>query len=637
MSNNAVIDYLKSFKDTDALAAGIAQVRRELNNITNALVCEKAGNILKKHDLTNDICASVQFKKVKIAIISNFVCNSLENYLRCMLMGSGIAADFYMGEYNSYIFELINQESNLYAFQPDLTICLLDENILFGEEYYPYVVAQMKTQFDLKLSEIRTLSKKYVELSGSTIVFNTIPMSKVIYDQIIDYKTKAEIGRLWREFEQNLLLLAEESRNVIVLDMNIIYQRVGAEVESRASIKNFAKITLSEESVHEYAKEVKKVLVAQLGLGKKCLVLDLDNTLWGGIIADDGIENIQLGQDYPGNSFLKFQKSIKALKEQGVLLTICSKNEEEVALKGLSNHPEMQIQLKDFLVIKANWNMKSQNIEEITNQLNIGLDSIVFLDDSAFERNQVKEALDVVTVPELPADPADYTAFLLQNGWFNSIELTSEDWERTEKYIVQKKREDMRQQASSLDEYLWGLGIELYVISPDEYTLPRLVQLNARTNQFNMTTRRYTMQEMEGMNAAENYEVIGFKAKDKVGDYGLIGSVIIEKNEEHENVWYIKNLLMSCRVMSRGIEDAIITFIVDRAAAAGIVSLRGEFIPTMKNKIVMDFYKNHGFAKRSSSENITVWELNDMEYIVKTPWISIYHKGDDEQWKKIGL
>lgn len=602
-----------------------------IQSANSANELEKIGHLLRDmtvKDWGNEKNSDVT--EVKIAILSNFTCNSMAPYLRALMLEHNLWPTIYLADFNQYHYELLNPDSQLYSFHPDVTLCLLDEHIFLDELHVGWNSDNLNQLVTRKIAEIRSLLNTYTEHCEGVMIVNTFPISANTYDSFLDYKNKARLSIEWRKFEIALFEISEELKQCIVIDSNILVHNIQSSTHPDPRLYYYAHLHMNENMFLAFTVEIVKIVRANNGLNKKCLVLDLDNTLWGGIVGDDGIEGIKLGNDYPGNVFVDFQRKIKHLKEQGILLTICSKNDIENVYEVLDSHPDMVLNKEDFVRIYANWEPKHVNIEKIAKSLNIGIDSLVFIDDNPFEREMVRNHLDHIAVPEISEESANYVRDLLSTGWFNTLELTEEDKKRTNNYKQQEERQIYKNSTTSIDDYLHGLDIQLTILHPDQFTLPRLTQLNLRTNQFNLTTRRYQQTEMENMVKSGEYIIRGFQAKDKFGDYGIIASVILQKDfVNNERTIWIRNILMSCRVFSRGIETAIINEVMKLAREKGVKQLYGEYIPTKKNEIVKDFYKRHGFQSMDDTSSHLIFVNHLQLSLNEVPWITIHSKSEE--------
>ena len=393
----------------------------------------------------------------------------------------------------------------------------------------------------------------------------------------------------------NLLLLdsCREADGVFPVDFNGICLRHGHSLFRDDKLLYDARLSISTRALPYAAKAAADVCAALLGRIKKCVVTDLDNTLWGGTIGDDGLSGIELGELGRGAAFVDLQRWLKELKNRGILLAVCSKNEEAAAREPFEKHPDMLLRLPDFSVFVANWHDKAMNIMEIQERLGIGLDSIVFLDDNPFERELVRGMLPSVTVPELPEDPAEYLSFLRGLNLFETVSFTEEDRRRTDQYRAEAGRASLKRQYASFDDYLQSLEMEAESAPFDAFHLPRIAQLTQRSNQFNLRTGRYTEAELERLAADARFRTLYFTLSDRFGAHGLVGVVILEARGE---ALFIREWLMSCRVLRRGLEEFIVNQMAATAVQGGFSRLVGEYLPTAKNAMVSDLYGRMGFS-----------------------------------------
>lgn len=323
----------------------------------------------------------------------------------------------------------------------------------------------------------------------------------------------------------------------------------------------------------------------------KCLVLDCDNTLWGGVIGEDGLGGIQIGDSFPGSGFRTFQKIVKQVKDAGIFLAIASKNDEPAVLEVFEHHDGMVLTADDIAVWKVNWMPKSANLAEIAQELNIGIDALVFVDDSDYEIAEVNSAQPLVTTVQVPQDPAELPALLASTGLFRHLRVSAEDRARTEMVLAEREREAAGT-AMDRETFLASLELQVDVFPPGEEHIGRVAQLTNKTNQFNLTTRRRSEAEVSALVESDTHEVRAMRVRDRFGDYGIVGVVVIEAGDTE---WEVDSFLMSCRVLGRGVESALLSTIVDDAASAGADRVRGRYIATPKNGQVADFYERHGF------------------------------------------
>lgn len=358
------------------------------------------------------------------------------------------------------------------------------------------------------------------------------------------------------------------------------------------------------------------------GLTRKCIVLDLDGTLWGGVVGEVGPEGVALGPTAPGAEYMEFQGSLLNLTRRGILLAVCSKNNPEDALAVIRNHKYMLLREEHFGAVRINWRNKAENLREIAEELNVGLDSLVFLDDNPVERELIRQLLPEVLTPELPRDPSRYRVILEEMSDFELLAVTREDEIRMAQYQAMAKRRAIRDTARSLDEYLASLEIEVEVKPASPTDLNRLMQMFGKTNQFNLTARRYQAAEIERFMGSDECVVYVLQVRDRFGDHGLVGVAVIRKED---GSWCIDDLLMSCRVMGLSVETAFLARVYRDARTAGAVTLSGEFIRTTKNQLVDGFYERHGFRLVRDAAGHQLWEreLGSGPPIETPAWIAV--------------
>ncbi len=377
-----------------------------------------------------------------------------------------------------------------------------------------------------------------------------------------------------------------------------------------------------------YGELTMRLVAAQRGRSAKCLVLDLDNTLWGGVIGDDGLEGIVLGQGSAlGEAYVEFQRWVLDQARRGVILAVCSKNDEANALLPFERHPEMLISRSDIAAFVANWEDKAANLRTIAQRLNIGTDSLVFVDDNPFERNIVRRELPQVAVPELPEDPAFYARCLADAGYFEALSVTAEDLERSRQYQANVQRETLRASATDLNGYLASLKMRLWAQSFDEVGLKRVVQLINKTNQFNLTTRRYSEAEVEAWIGNKSVLGLQFRLTDSLGDNGIISVIVGKLDDMDAKRMIIDSWLMSCRVLGRQVEITCLNILVARAKALGAAEIVGEYIPTAKNNMVREHYSKLNFLPvREDPDGRSVWRLPLQQYVPFDTCIEVHEE-----------
>jgi FkbH-like protein len=416
----------------------------------------------------------------------------------------------------------------------------------------------------------------------------------------------------WSIEEFNRGLRAYRAAGVLLLDVAALAASIGYERWHDPGLWNLGKIAFAQRAIPLYADHVCRVVMAARGKSKKCLVLDLDNTIWGGVIGDDGLAGIVLGQGDPvGEAYLAIQATALSLRERGVILAVSSKNEDAIARSPFREHPEMLLREEHIAAFQANWQDKASNLRAVASVLDIGIDALVLLDDSPAERAQVREALPEVGVPELPAEPELFVPTLLAAGYFEAVQFTAEDRERAAQYQVNAARAALLESATDLTQHLASLEMVADAAPFNEIGRARITQLINKTNQFNLTTRRRTEAEVAALERDPGSLTLQVRLKDRFGDNGMICVVICTKAEAE---WRIDTWLMSCRVLNRGVEQAVLNLLVDLARRGGATKLVGRYIPAPKNGLVRDHYRTLGFVERPSPGAGAEWTLDTDDY-----------------------
>ncbi|MBT4764549.1 HAD-IIIC family phosphatase [bacterium] len=427
-----------------------------------------------------------------------------------------------------------------------------------------------------------------------------------------------QVNNTSRQFisEFNLSLVMDiAGTDDFLLDVSAISETVGLSNWHDPAINHIAKLPFSPKITPLYADNICRIIAAMKGKSRRALVLDLDNTLWGGVIGDDGVDGIKIGNgDALGEAYLSVQNSILKLHERGIVLAVCSKNTDSIARTPFKEHSSMLVKEQHIASFQANWDDKASNIRSIANELNLGLDSIVFMDDNPMERDLVRKYLPQVAVPELPEDPSYFSRTLLAAGYFEAVHFSDEDKIRVEGYKANAKRTALRNTMVDLDSYLHSLEMKAEIQSFNEKRIKRIVQLISKTNQFNLTTHRYNEKQILNFLNNDSYYAIQVKLSDTFGDNGVVSIIICDKNSSE---WVIDTWVMSCRVLGRRLEEFIFYEIVRSAKTAGVKRIVGIYIPTERNKITQDLYLKLGFTEYGdSTQDYQKWfiELNNVNF-----------------------
>ena len=521
--------------------------------------------------------------------------------------------DIYEADYNQIELQILDKGSDLYNYKPDTVIVIQSaQNLL--HKFYKLQGNERKTFAE---SEIKQVEQNIILLSS-------IPNVKIIWSNYTEtddgifgnFANKINTSFIYqlRSINVGLMNLAGTYHNLFINDLSMLQNRYGMAHYFDERFYVNAGMTVGVEMSSCVARNLYDIISAISGKTKKCLILDLDNTIWGGVIGDDGIENIQLGELGIGKVFVEIQLWAKELKERGIILAVCSKNNEEIAKESFGKHPDMVLGLKDIAVFVANWETKVDNIFYIQSILNIGFDSMVFIDDNPFERNQVRESIPEITVPELPEDPAEFLSYLRKCNLFETAVLSENDQKRTEQYQIEAKRKEIQKTYSDEDDFLKSLMMVSEVKSFDKYTIPRVAQLTQRSNQFNLRTKRYSEEDIRRVAESDKYVTLSFTLTDLYGDNGLISAIILEKVNDG---LFVDTWIMSCRVLKRGMENFVLNCIVETALKLNINKIIGEYIPTTKNELVKDHYLNLGFNKINGLWTLNIIDCKKKETLIK--------------------
>ena len=529
---------------------------------------------------------------IRIAVAGDCATQHIATAIRGYCAFSGMPSTVFDADYNQILAQVMDPESELYRFGPDYLVLIMCTEKLWEA----FCAATDKSGFaESKIREIGSYWQMFLSRAPSAkIVQWNFPSAD---DRVFgNYGAKTKNSFIYQTRLINLRLseMASENGRVFISDMDSLQSRIGRERFFNDKMYYIAKMPVNTDALPLAAKETADVIAAVRGKIKKVAVLDLDNTLWGGVIGDDGLSGIEIGELGIGHAFAELQAWLKELKKRGVLLAVCSKNNEDTAKSPFTDHPEMVLRLDDFSVFVANWNDKATNIRYIRDVLNLGMDSFVFIDDNPFERDLVRSLIPEITVADLPEDPAEYLSYLKAQNYFETASWSEADADRTKQYQEEVGRTEQQMKFESFDDYLMSLDMTAEAKPFDAFHFPRIAQLTQRSNQFNLRTVRYTEDEIARAAADEDKLTLYFTLRDKFGDYGLISVVIMEKKDD--STLFIDTWLMSCRVLKRGMEEFIVNKIVDTAAEAGFGTVIGEYLETPKNAMVKDIYEKLGFT-----------------------------------------
>ena len=482
--------------------------------------------------------------------------------------------------------------SEMYAFQPNAILIFMSVEKLY--EAFLRLPDDKRAGF---ADNTAALITEYWAMIGTNLSVPIIQYNFALMDDAVfgNYAFKAASSFPFQLQKLNDLLSesASSRKNIFLVNLNGVQNRMGRNAFYDEKLYYIARMPISLEALPDLASITLDTVQALRGHVKKCVIADLDNTLWGGVIGDDGLNGIQLDELGNGRAFTALQHWLKSLKERGILIAICSKNNEETAKEPFLRHPDMVLRLEDIAMFVANWEDKAGNILRIQQTLNIGMDSLVFLDDNPFERNLVRTAIPEITVPELPEDPALYLDYLRALNLFETASYSATDSNRTQQYQKEAERSSAVSAFGDYGEYLQSLDMRAIAAPFNAFQYPRIAQLTQRSNQFNLRTIRYTEAQVEAIAEDENHITRYYTLRDSYGDYGLISVVILDKHPGGD--LFISEWLMSCRVLKRGMEEFIINDMIATAKTHGFRRVIGEYIKTPKNAMVADIYGRMGF------------------------------------------
>lgn len=551
--------------------------------------------------------------EVKVALLGDTATQFLATAIKGVGVERGYNINLFEAEYNQVERQVLDPTSDLHQFAAKYTVVFQSTHKLL-EAYSLKDASDWSKLCEERIQFIRTLCET---IDGKIIYFNYPEIDDTVFGQ---YANRTELSFTWqiRQLNCELMRLTQEYPNLYICDIAALQNQFGREWMFDSSVYVSTEMVLSLDALPYVGGRVMDIICAIEGKFKKCLILDLDNTVWGGVVGDDGWENIQVGHGLGiGKAYSEFQEWVKKLKNRGIIIAVCSKNDEDKAKEPFEKNPEMVLRLDDIAVFVANWENKADNIRTIQQILNIGFDSMVFLDDNPFERNMVRENVPGVCVPELPEDPGDYLEYLYSLNLFETASYSAGDKDRTKQYQTEVKRVQAAQKFTNEADFLKSLDMVSVVEGFTPFNTPRVAQLSQRSNQFNLRTVRYTDGEIAALGASDKHVCLSFTLEDKFGDNGLICVIIMEKRDT--KTLFVNTWFMSCRVLKRGMENFALNTIVAWAKEHGFERIIGEYIPTSKNGMVKDLYSNLGFSQ--IAENTYELDVNAYEprecYIVK--------------------
>ncbi len=547
---------------------------------------------------------------MKVAVISSFTAEVLRPYF----VVEGARRQLYLiphfCPFNQLELQVLNPGSELYQSQPNLIFIALRLEEIAPNLIFSYAELS-KSQIQARMKEVQIrlydLVNHIRRHSRATVLLCNFGLPLILDAGLADPDLELSQSLMISRLNEMLNEICHTHTGIYVFDTAQVMSKVGLRKWYDSKLFFTARIPFSWEAQLEIGKQFARYVNALLGRTCKCLVLDLDNTLWGGVLGEDGIQGIELGEDYPGNVFKHFQRRLLSLRSQGILLAIASKNNRSDVIEVFDSHPDILLKLDDFSASQIHWSDKVTSLKAIATELNIGLDALAFFDDSPIERSWVRENLAEVTVIEAPNDPIKFIDALEDSGAFDRLLISADDLRRADMMQQSQKREQFRTQSQTVEEFLQGLDMIATVGKLQSETLPRVVQLLAKTNQFNLTTRRHLGAQLQDFIEKQQAEIFWMRIRDRFGDNGLVGVIIgIPEDEER---WHIESFLLSCRVIGRQAETVLLALLAQCVSKRNGKILIGEYIPTMKNRQVAELYARYGFKPQDESGHFWCLDL----------------------------
>jgi FkbH-like protein len=620
------VDFRQSLKS--ALEAGETGVRLEklaaIAQLRLGLVeTIQVDNALKAIAREGDAGIAAGFPRVGLAVLASSTIDHLLPAIRVGGLRRRLLVDTYAGSFGQYRQELMDPASELQAFKPEMILLSLVSHETIAGVPLTASAEEARAAVAATIDDLRVLWRKARENLGATVIQQTfLDVTETLfgsYDQMVPGAPARVVSDLNAQ-----LAVAAAQEGILLLDVTRSSARDGIDAWFDVARWLQGKIEIAPRAAPIYGDLVARLIGARRGQSKKCLVLDLDDTLWGGVIGDVGLEGIVLGEgSAAGEAHLALQRYAKALKSRGIILAVCSKNEAAIAEAAFREHPEMLLKRADISAFIVNWTDKAQNLRAIAEQLNIGLDSLVFVDDNPAERARVRASLPMVAVPELPDDPAHYVRSIADAGYFEAVTFTVEDRQRVEQYAANAERESLRGSLESMDDFLRGLDMSLVFGPVTAVELARATQLINKTNQFNTTTRRYTAEELSALTGDPENITLQFRLIDRFGDNGIVSVLILCRDEQDPGLFELVSWVMSCRVFGRQLEYEAMNIAVESARARGARTLHADFIATARNAVIKDLFSKLGFVRRPgpAPEGTTRWAVDLADYAIQPTYI----------------
>jgi FkbH-like protein len=541
-----------------------------------------------------DRARSAEWPRIRWALLSNTTQEPLRPFLKQLCYEIGYQADVWIGGYDTALQdaglpECAGADVVVIALRLKLLVpALVDRFVATGGDD---IDAQTRRAIDYVSAVVGAVRER----SKATILIHNFetPLNPEL--GVIDYRSVSGQVNTIRRMNLELADRVAREDGVFIIDLDAVRARLAGDRFEDPRTWHFGRVAYTRQAMRAIAAEYMRVVRAGKGRNRKCVVVDADGTLWGGIVGDDGVDGVRVGQSFPGSAFFDFQQALLALRSRGILLALCSKNDPELVAQVFAKRAaDMPLRLEHFAAVRVNWSDKAQNLRDIAGELNIGLDSLVFVDDSSFETALVTQLAPEVHTILLPGDPAEYRDVLAGCHLFDALALSDEDRQRSDIYAAERQRRvEQTSSPMSVDDYLRGLEMEASIEAADERSIARVAQLTQKTNQFNLTTRRYTDADIRAFASSNAHDVYTVRLRDRLGDSGIVGVAILHHDDRQSR---IDTFLMSCRALGRGVEDALLGACLRSSLRRGSAEIVGQFLPTDRNARVSEFLPAHGFA-----------------------------------------
>ena len=567
---------------------------------------------------------------MRVALLRNYTIEPLLPVLKGEMALIGYHPLLQVSHFDTIASDVLDPGSSFYSFEPDMVLLMQWLDGVAPELVHRFT-RLTPVEVDHEISRVVSHTGQFLnairERISAPVVFNNFPLPPFVTLGILDAQSADYQVQSLLRLNGEMLRLCEETADAHILDMMSLFARIGSDSALDHRYLHMARAPVGRAALVPLGELYGRFVRALRARTRKCLVLDCDNTLWGGIIGEDGLAEIKIGPTYPGSCYRAFQQEVLNLHDRGVILALCSKNNEEDVLSVLRGHPQMLLREEHFSSLQINWDDKATNLMRTAHHLNIALDSLVLVDDSQFECDLVRDRLPEVEVVQLPVDPSAFSTTLASKGHFDLLTFSAEDRQRTAMYRAQLQRKELEVSSGSLADYLTKLGMVAEVGLADPLTVPRIAQLSQKTNQFNLVTRRYSEGEITALGNSPNMDVIYLHLKDCISDLGLVGVAISRYTSKEAE---IDTFLLSCRAIGRDVEAALLAAVTERARARGCESVIGRYIPTKRNGLVAEFYRKHGFEP-DPGEGPEWWRRTLGEALSAPDWIVLKRRWEEDE------